>query len=144
MANGWESTIIHHKVVKKPEYSGQIDLDHRLVVARGLGPLGMNLMDIMKGEDVYIFQDEERNVEFSQVPTNKLNYKLNVFFEGVSIQCLQNRLSIHVDTQNDSVTGYNWSGVLTMTRNGTRLSYNGYTRKCARYYLKRLREAKYV
>ena len=142
MANGWESTIIGHNIVKKPGYSSQIDLDHRLAVGRGLGLLGTKLVDIMKGEDVHIFQDKERNVEFSNVLANKLNCKHNVFFEGVSVQCLQNGLSIHVDTQNDNVPGYNWSGVLAMTRNGTRLTYNGYTRKCARHYMKRLREAR--
>ena len=142
MANGWESTIIGHNVVKKPGYSSQIDLDHRLAVGRGLGLLGTKLVDIMKGEDVHIFQDKERNVEFSNVLANKLNCKHNVFFEGVSVQCLQNGLSIHVDTQNDNVPGYNWSGVLAMTRNGTRLTYNGYTQKCARHYMKRLREAR--
>ena len=70
---------------------------------------------------------------------NKLNCK-----EGVSVQCLQNRLSIHIGTQNDSVPGYNWSGVLTTTRNGTRLTYNGHTRKYVCHYMKRLREAKCV
>ena len=144
MVNGWESTIIGHTVVKNPGHSSQIDLDHRLEVARGLGLLGMKLMDIMKWEDVHIFQDEERNVEFSNVLANKVNCKHNVFFESVSVQCLQNGLFIHVDTQNDSVPGYNWSGVLAMTRNGTRLTYNGYTRKCTRHYMKRLREAKCV
>ena len=98
----------------------------------------------MKGEDVDIFQDEERTVGFSHVLANKLNCKHNVFFEGVSVQCLQNGLSIHVDTQNDNLPGYNWSGVLAMTRNGIRLTYNGYTRKCARHYMKRLREARCV
>ena len=144
MANGWESKILGHKVIKKPAYSSQIDLDHRLAVARGFEHLGMKLMDVIKGEDVHIFQDKERNAAFSHVLANKLNCKHNVFFEGVSVQCLQNGLSLHVDTQNDSVSGYNWSDVLAMTRNGTRLTHNGYTRKCAHHYMKRLREAKCV
>ena len=104
----------------------------------------MKPMDIMKGKDVHIFQHEERNGEFSHVLANKLNCKHTVFFEGVSVQCLKNGLSIHVDTQNDSVPGYIWSGVLAMTRNGTRSTYNGYTRKCAPHYMKRLREVECV
>ena len=56
MANGWESRIIGHNIVKKPGYSSQIDLNHRLAVGRGLGLLGTKLVDIMKGEDVHIFK----------------------------------------------------------------------------------------
>ena len=55
MTDGWESKMIGHKVIKKPWRSSQIDLDHRLAVARGLGLLGTQLMDVMKGEDVHIF-----------------------------------------------------------------------------------------
>ena len=73
---------------------------------------------------------------------DKLNTKNNVFFEGVTVQCLQDGLSIHVDTENDSTPGYNWSGVLAMTRTGNRLTINGYTRRCAYHYMNRIRKAR--
>ena len=63
------------------------------------------------------------------------------FFEGVSVQLLENGLGIHVDRQNDSTPGYNWSGVLAMTRDSTRLTINGYSRKCAKDFMIRLNKA---
>ena len=89
----------------------------------------------MLREHVPIFHDRDRNKECSNQLGLKLNSQHDVFFEGVSVQLLENGLGIHVDRQNDSTPGYNWSGVLAMTRNSTWLTINGYSRKCAKDFM---------
>ena len=87
-----------------------------MAVSRALGIMGMNLRNIMLREYIPIFHHKDRNKECSNQLGLKLNSKHDVFFEGVSVQLLENGLGIHVDRQNDSTPGYNWSGVLAMTR----------------------------
>ena len=64
-----------------------------------------------------------------------------LFFEGVSVQHLEDGLGIDVDKQNDSIPGYNWSAIVSMTINGSKLMINRYSRKCAKDYMDRLGEA---
>ena len=141
VANAWQRRSVGTVVVKKPGFSGQICTEHRLAVSRALGIMGMNLRNIMLREHIPIFHHKDRNKECSNQLGLKLNSKHDVFFEGVSVQLLENGLGIHVDRQNDSTPGYNWSGVLAMTRNSTRLTINGYSRKCAKDFMIRLNKA---
>ena len=143
VANAWQRRSVGTVVVKKPGFSDQICTEHRLAVSRALGIMGMNLRNIMLREHIPIFHHKDRNKECSNQLGLKLNSKHDVFFEGVSVQLLENGLGIHVDRQNDSTPGYNWSGVLAMTRNSTRLTINGYSRKCAKDFMIRLNKAKH-
>ena len=74
----------------------------------------------------------------------KLNVKKDIFSKGVGVQHVEHGLGIHVDKQNDSTPGYNWSAVVAITRNGSRLTINGYPRKCAKDYMNRLGEANHT
>ena len=141
VANAWQRISVGTDVVKKPWVSNQICTEHRLAVSRALGIMRMNLRNIMLRKHIPIFPDKDRNKECSDQLRLQLNSKHDVFFEGVTVQLLENSLGIHVDRQNDSTPGYNWSGVLAMTRNSTRLTINGYSRKCAKDFMIRLNKA---
>lgn len=106
-----------------------------MAVSRALAIMGMNLRNIMLREHIPVFHDKDRNKEYSNQLGLKLNSRHDVIFEGISVQLLENSLGIHVDRQNDSIPGYNWSGVLVITRNSTRLTINGYSRKCAEDFM---------
>ena len=141
VVNSWVKKVVGNVVVNKPGFSNQICCKRRLAVSRALGHMGLRLREIMLAEEIPIFPDMHRNMECSHALALKLNAKQEVFFEGVSVQYLEGGLGIHVDQQNDSIPGYNWSAVVAMTKDGSRLTINGYSRKCGNDYMKRLRKA---
>lgn len=67
--------------------------------------------------------------------------KAQYIFESFRIHHLVDVIAINVDKQNDTIHGYKWSMVLSMTKFGKRLTIHGYSRKNWKYYMKRLREA---
>ena len=141
VANSWVKKVVGKVVVNKPGFSNQICCKRRLAVSRALGQMGLHLRTIMIAEKIPIFPDMHRNMECSHALAVKLNANQEVFFEGVSVQRLEGGLGIHVDGQNDSIPGYNWSDVVAMTKDGSRLTMNGYSRKCGKDYMARLRNA---
>ena len=141
VGNSWVKKVVGKVVVNKPGFSNQICYKRRLAVSRALGHMGLHLKTIMIAEKMPIFQDMHRKMEFSDALAVKLNANREVFFEGVSVQHLEGELGIHVDKQNDSIPGYNWSAVVAMTKDGSRLTINGYSRKCGKDYMDRLRNA---
>ena len=83
-----------------------------------------------------------RGMFFSKQLQNKLNSSVKVYFEGGTIQYIQNKLRLHVYSLNDVTSGYGWSGVLASTCLDGRLTYNGYCRKVAHDFMERVKHAK--
>ena len=141
VVNSWVTKVVGNVVVNKQGFSNQICCKCRLAVSRALGHMGLRLREIMLAEEIPIFTDMHRNMECSHALALKLNAKQETFFEGVSVQYLEGVLGINVDQQNDSIPGYNWSAVVAMKKDASRLTINGYSRKCGKDYMKRLRKA---
>ena len=95
-------------------------------------------MEIMEADEIPIFPDTHRNMECRHALALKLKAKQKVFFEGVSVQYLEGVLGIHVNQQNDSIPGYNWSSVVSMKKDGSCswLTINDYSRKCGNVSMK--------
>ena len=134
--------MVGNIIVNKPGYSNQIPGDHKIGLARALNFLGITLKNILEHNNISVFNDEERNNLFSKELQIKLNSSVKVYFEGGTIQYIQNKLRLHVDSLNDATSGYNWSGVLANTCLHGRLTYNGYCRKVAHEFMERLEHAK--
>ena len=92
-------------------------------------------------DKIVMFPDKERNNEFSRELGKILGLSEDINFEGVTIQCYLNDLSMHFDTENCNKQGYQYSSVLSTKINGIRVSWIGYTRKRAGSYMERKRKA---
>ena len=72
-------------VVNKPGYSNQIPGDHKIGLARALNFLWFTLKNILEHNNICVFNDNERNINFSKELQNKLNSSIQVYFEGGTI-----------------------------------------------------------
>ena len=88
-----------------------------------------------------VFHDEERYHEFSNDLKTILGSREKVFFEGGSVQANIDNFLPHIDSENCAELGYNYSSVLSIKINGTRVSWIGYNRKRAHTYMVRKRQA---
>ena len=95
-----------------------------------------------------LFPDSRRQQECSTKLADHLQYKDKdeLYFEAgtfAHIREVGQKLGVHVDVNNDSSDGYEYTGVVSFfvkhDKNHSRVSVIGYNRKCCREWMKRLR-----
>ena len=97
--------------------------------------LASSQMKILFQNKCSVFHHKERYLEFSKELESILLSGKNIYFEGGSVQANLNNLLPHLDTENCSAEGYNYSSVLSTKVHGTRVSWIGYNRKRAYNYM---------
>lgn len=92
-------------------------------------------------EHIILFPCRERKEEFSNELRDILGVRGDIYFEGGTIQYNLNDIEMHMDTENCSEGGYQYSSVLATKVNGVRITWIGYNRKRAAMYMIRKRKA---
>ena len=82
--------------------------------------------------------DVTRNQMWSRQFEQDINSRKKIYFEGASMQSNIGDLPIHMDVENCSQEGYNYSCILSLNVNGIRCAWIGYFRKRAYNYMLRL------
>jgi len=121
-ANAWRYPHAHlHKFAKnhvlcKEGFCNNIPTCIRRNIGKALNVLGDKLVEICGINNIKIFHDDARQLEYSKEFEEQLNVTCRVWFEQVTLKKSLGHVLPHIDVENCHILGYNYSGVMAITK----------------------------
>ena len=119
-------------------YSNNVPSTLHNSLSNALNYMGTLTHKVLNEKCMRFAHDVTRNKMWSEQFEQNINSHKRIFFEGASMQANIGDLPIHMDVENCSQEGYNYSCILSLNVNGIRCAWIGFFCKRAYNYMLRL------